>query len=110
MSEYYYAILDNGTAVSVSSKEILDPSLFGFSANEFIYELKIDGDSVDSHKCETIPKSGSMFAILDQGNKKRSIRVNVSVGMLNMKYELLIDDVEVELKKNFRIRIENSLA
>jgi len=98
MSDYYYTILD-GTILSVTAKTSLDTNLFSMSGGGIVYQLGIDGKVVDSHEHKTMPKAGSMFAILEQGNRKISIRVDVSPGMFKVRYTMLIDDSEVTLKK-----------
>jgi hypothetical protein len=40
-----------------------------------------------------------MFAILDQGSRKRSIQVDVILGWFGTKYKMLVDEAEVVLTK-----------
>jgi len=97
-SEYYYTKLGE-TIVSVTAKAILDTNLFSVSGGSVVYQLGIDGNVVDSHEHKTCPKAGSMYAVLEQGGKKRSIQVDVSHRMFKIKYKLLVDDKEVTLTK-----------
>jgi len=98
LSNYYYTILTE-SIISVSGKATLNTNMFSLSGARTVYELRIDGEIVDSYEHGTFSKSGSLFAVLEQNNKKRSIRVDVSPGLFTIKYKLLIDEAEVCLTK-----------
>ena len=98
MNSYYYTTLDD-TIISVSMKAILDSNLLSMSGGSVLYELRINEEVADSHEHKARPKPGSMFAILEQDSRKRSIRVDVSPGIFKVKYKLTVDDAEVALNK-----------
>ena len=107
LSDYYYTILDGDTVVSVSRKRTVNTNMFDWSVSKTIYELRIDGEVLDSHQHGTFPKSGSMCAILERSSGKRSIRVNVSCGMFSTIYRLTIDSVKVRLKETSETRLKS---
>src|SRR3990172_6347817 len=63
------------------------------------------GDPADSHRHGTLPKGGSMFAVLDRDGKKTSVRVDVSPGIFGTKYKLLVDDADTPLARSSEAEI-----
>lgn len=97
-SQFLYTILGSDI-ISVSLNVKLNTNIFSMSGGNTIYELRINENVIDSYQHGTFPKAGSLFAILEQDDKKRSIRVDVSPRMFSVKYKLIVDDIEVGLIK-----------
>ena len=107
LSDHLYALVgDRLVSIHAQTTLALSPGLSpSVKGGDTVYELRVDGDLADSHRHGTLPKGGSMFAVLDRDGKKTSVRVDVSPGIFGTKYKLLVDDADTPLTKSSEAEI-----
>lgn len=105
LSDHLYALVGD-RLVSIHAQTTLDFNLPNVKGGDTVYEFRVDGDLTDSHRHGTLPKGGSMFAVLDRDGKKTSVRVDVSPGIFGTKYKLLVDDADTPLTKSSEAEIK----
>lgn len=84
----------------------LDANVLSMSGGDTTYELRVDGDVVDSHRHGTIPRGGSMFATISEEGQNTSVRVEVSPKGFRTEYRLLVNDDDTPLIQSSEAEIK----
>lgn len=104
-SDDLYAVVGD-KVVSVHVRMKFDTNLLSMSGADTTYELRVDGEVVDSHRHGTIAKGGSLFATLSDEGQNTSLQVDVRPKWFTTEYRLLINDSVTPLTRSSEAEIK----